>query len=466
MNKENVTLSGGFGTHTNSARAGYLPICLARAPIAAFEGIAVYLRSANPPGAETFNLYSSENVRLTQSHRERLEAAGVKFVYVAMGQQSRFNTQVEATLAQIVADPNIAISVAAEIIYETSVELMNELLSDPNLSAYSHRLENVSRAVTTLVLKDKSAFSHLFAASHHDFYTATHMVNVATWMVPLAYALGIEDVEELNRICQAGILHDIGKVYVPPEILNKKGRLTPDEWAVIRSHPELGCKHLETYPNIPAVVREVTRHHHERLDGSGYPDALKGEQIDLISRICGVVDSFDAMTAFRPFKSKTMTVSEALNIIINEAPRKYDEKVVNAFLDLLRTASNEGVLSEPLQIGKESEESGENRRDFPRFPISCPAKAHVLQRGTGEYHERPGVAVVAHSMSRGGLAFLMQTPIRVGEYVRVYLKGAGTLSKSHDGLTVRCRAYRDGWYEVGMKFAVPTAATQDIAAVA
>jgi hypothetical protein len=83
----------------------------------------------------------------------------------------------------------VAISVKSEIVYETAVELVNELLSEPDLAGKSPRLEKVSRAVTTLVLNDPTAFSHLFAASHHDFYTATHMVNVATWMVPLCHGL-------------------------------------------------------------------------------------------------------------------------------------------------------------------------------------------------------------------------------------------------------------------------------------
>jgi HD-GYP domain-containing protein (c-di-GMP phosphodiesterase class II) len=133
-------------------------------------------------------------------------------------------------LLSTVDDPSLSISVKSEIVYETSVELVNELLSEPELLAKSPRLENVSRATTMLVLNDPSAFSHLFAASHHDFYTATHMVNVATWMVPLAHAMGHRDTNELNTICQAGILHDVGKIYIPTETLNRKGKLSDAEF--------------------------------------------------------------------------------------------------------------------------------------------------------------------------------------------------------------------------------------------
>src|SRR5205814_1575311 len=91
-------------------------------------------------------------------------------------------------------------------------------------------------------LKKKTSFSHLFSASHHDFYTATHMVNVATWMVPLAYALGTHDAEQLNRICQAGMLHDIGKIFIPGEVLNKAGKLSDSYLATIKP---------PTYPLFP-----------------------------------------------------------------------------------------------------------------------------------------------------------------------------------------------------------------------
>ena len=449
-------LSGSFGTPANSARAGYLPICLSRAPLGAFEGIPVYLRNTAGGGAEAFMLYCAEHVRLTTTHRDRLEQADIRFVYIPIARQAQFRRQTEDQLQQIVTDPGTATSVASEIVYETSVELVNELLRDPDLMACSPRLETVSRAVTTLVLKDPSAFSHLFAASHHDFYTATHMVNVATWMVPLAYAVGIEDATELNQICQAGMLHDIGKIYIPAEILNKKGRLEDAEWEVIRSHPDLGCKHMMRFPNVPEVVLTVMRQHHERIDGTGYPDRLTGEQIALTSRICAVADSFDAMTAFRPYKERTMTVSKALNVIVEETPSKYDPKVVAAWVKMLQSAERDGVLPESLKLNS-PQEAQSNRRRSPRFTINCPGHVDIIELRDGAWQQRESLVVVAHSISRNGVGFLSQAVVKPGEHLRLHLRGEGTLNRMEEGVAVRCRAYRDGWYEIGVDFA-PVAA--------
>ena len=449
VSNKDVVLSGGFGTSSNSARAGYLPICLERVPLEAFKEISVYLRSDDKSKeSETFRLYCSPNVRFTQSHRERLIAAGVKFVYIPMAEQAKFRQQTEDTLLLTVEDPSLSISVKSEIVYETSVELVNELLSEPDFASKSKRLEKVSRAVTTLVLNDPSAFSHLFAASHHDFYTATHMVNVATWMVPLAYAMGYHNTDELNHICEAGLLHDVGKVYIPAEVLNKKGKLTNEEWDMIRQHPEMGCRHLEKFDRIDPLVLTVTREHHERIDGSGYPHKIKGEQMHPVSKICAVVDSFDAMTAFRPFKDRTMTVAQALGIIMEETPSKYDEQVVEQWVGLLQSAEREGVLSEPVLSS-----DGKNHRQFPRFPINCPARLHLLQKRGEEWIERPGIQVIAHNISRSGAGFVTQQQVQPGESVRLYLQGQGSLSRMDEGLVMRCRAYKDGWFEVGLKFA-------------
>jgi HD-GYP domain-containing protein (c-di-GMP phosphodiesterase class II) len=456
---QDVLLSGGFGTSTNSARSGFLPVSLSRLPLPALEGIAVYLRSAaGPDKKETFTLFSAENLRFTQQHQERLTAAGVKFVYISMAQQAQFRAQTENKLMEMATDPSVAVSIRSEIVYETCVELMNELLSEPDLAAKSPRLEKVSRAVTTLVLNDPTAFSHLFAASHHDFYTATHMVNVSTWMVPLAYALGHHDVEELNQICTAGLLHDIGKMYVPGEILNKKGRLSPEEFAQIQRHPELGCEHLKKYDHIHPLVMSVTMEHHERMDGSGYPRGLTGAQTHPISRLCAVVDSFDAMTAFRPFKERTMTVAQAVKIIVEETPKKYDPQVVDAWIGLLKAA-------EKLVIEDLGPTNRACRREFQRFPINCAARLHVLESKAEGWNERLGVPVVAHNISRGGLGLLSQSKVQPGEHVRVYLLGKATLNRTNEGVAVRCREYRDGWFELGMQVA-PILADEQVEALA
>jgi hypothetical protein len=344
------------------------------------------------------------------------------------------------------------------IVYETSIELVNELLSEPDIAAQSKRMQNVSRAVTTLVLSNSNAFSHLFAAAHHDFYTATHMVNVATWMVPLGYALGFQGSDELEGLCLAGLLHDLGKVFIPQEVLNKRGRLTGDEWALIKKHPLLGAAHLASFEEFDPCVMVAIRQHHERLDGSGYPLGLCGEQIEKVSRICAVVDSFDAMTALRPFKQKTMSVSDAILTLKAETPGKYDPLVVDAWLGLLNAVDDQDLGLCEGSGAKDGEEGGAERRRNKRFHCECPARVHVLRPSVdGVPREAPGAQVTVHSVSRFGLGLLSPSKLGLDESVRVYLHSRELAGRIVHGKTVRCRAYGDGWYEIGIALFPPDA---------
>lgn len=457
--EEQADLSGSPMRTTTSSRAGFLPVKLARTPLAALEGISIYLRS--PESESGYRLYKHGCYKFSDTARQRLLNNGVEFIYIQMSDQSRLRKQIDAHLVEAVSDPAMAIWEKSNLLYDTSVELVHELLTEPDFAARTPRMERVCKAVATFVLNEPTAFSHLFAASHHDFYTTTHMVNVSTWMVSLAYAMGYHDPEDLNRVAQAGLLHDMGKLYIPEAVLNKPGRLTDEEWAQIRKHPELGCDHLQRSAEIDPLVLTVTRQHHERLDGSGYPDGLKGEDIHPISRICALVDSFDAMTALRPFKQRAMTVSEALTILEKETPDKYDPNVMEAWLKLLASAEREGAAPgearSPIssaEVEQKQSEASEQRR-HPRFRFMCPARAHVIRRDGGSWSEQQGVQVTTHNISRCGLGFLSQAGIEPGEYVRVYLIGLESdtaRNKVFDCQIVRCREYTDGWHDVGGEF--------------
>jgi HD-GYP domain-containing protein (c-di-GMP phosphodiesterase class II) len=451
--RESELLKSGASVGRNaSARAGFMPLALEHVVLEGLASLPVYLRTLNKKSAEPeyqFTLYSTPAVRFTENHRMRLKEAGVKFIYITLQDQMQFRRQVEAHLEKIVADPALTLSTKSELVYETSVELVNELLTDQGLADKLPRLESISKAVATLVMNDASAFSQLFAASQHDFYTATHMVNVGTWMVPLAYSLGITNMDELNHVCVAGMLHDIGKIYVSEDILNKKGKLTDEDWQALKAHPTLGYNHLKKFDNMSELVLRVTAEHHERIDGSGYPSRLTGDKMLLASRICAVVDSFDAMTAFRPFKTKTESFGSALRILQNEAPTKYDKIVVDAWVKLMQRAEKDGALPQPLADAP----SDKNRRAHERFNIQCPARLHRMEIAGNSWLERPAFPINAHSLSRSGLGFLSREAPKAAQYVRVYLMGAGTLAdKVLDGQIVRCRDYSDGWHEVGMKF--------------
>jgi hypothetical protein len=275
------------------------------------------------------------------------------------------------------------------------------------------------------------------------------MVNVGTWMVSLAYAMGVRDMQELNLMCQAGMVHDIGKIFVPQEILNKPGKLSEADWQQLRSHPTLGVKHLKSCTGMPELVMRVTGEHHERLDGTGYPNGIKGDQMLFASRICAVVDSFDAMTALRPFKNRTESAKGALRILQSEATSKYDPEVVAKWTQLMEKAEKDGAV--PATMQESQQDLG--RRKHERFEIQCSARVHCVELNGAIWQENQVIQVTAHSLSNGGLGFLSRQKMEPSQYVRVHLLGQGTLAdRKVEGQIVRCRPYADGQFEVGLAF--------------
>jgi putative nucleotidyltransferase with HDIG domain len=175
------------------------------------------------------------------------------------------------------------------------------------------------------------------AATPKDGYTAEHAVEVARLSRLIGVDLGLSE-EELEWLVHGALLHDLGKLIVPEEILEKPGTLTEEEWKVIKRHPEVGAQMIEPL-EILSRAAPVIRHHHERPDGTGYPDGLQGDEIPLAARIVAAADAYDVMLRGRhyrpePYRPKS-SPAEALRELRREAGRQFDLRVVEAIGRLL-----------------------------------------------------------------------------------------------------------------------------------
>jgi putative two-component system response regulator len=170
------------------------------------------------------------------------------------------------------------------------------------------------------------------AIEQRDLHTASHCERVAFVGVAMGMVTGLER-EDLLILHRGGYMHDIGKVGIPDSILFKTGKLTAKEWEVMRTHTTRGaeiCRHVKSLAPIVPIIR----HHHERWDGSGYPDGLVGEAIPLVARLVQMGDIYDALTSHRPYKDAFSPV-KALRIIREETARGWlDPQVVELFYKL------------------------------------------------------------------------------------------------------------------------------------
>ena len=167
------------------------------------------------------------------------------------------------------------------------------------------------------------------ALDARDTETEGHSERVTHYTLELAKNMGIIDEKFLKTLKIAALLHDIGKIGIPDGILRKPGKLTEEEWQIMKQHPMLGYKILKNIKQLNDVA-EIVLHHHERFDGTGYPVGLKGEEIPLGSRIFSVADTIDAMTSDRPYR-KALSFEETAEELKKWSGRQFDPEVVNAF---------------------------------------------------------------------------------------------------------------------------------------
>ncbi len=177
-------------------------------------------------------------------------------------------------------------------------------------------------------------FALALAVEQRDQQTSGHCQRLALISVALGYHLGLRD-GEMESLYRGGFLHDVGKVGIPDSILLKPGKLSAEEWVVMRSHPTRGeeiCRPMKSL----APVLPIIRHHHERWDGYGYPDGLREEQIPLAARVLQVADIYDALISARPYKP-AYTPDEALDVLRREADAGWrDPKLVRTFVEIHR----------------------------------------------------------------------------------------------------------------------------------
>tara|TARA_Y100001951_G_scaffold11110_1_gene7120 strand:+ start:934 stop:2220 length:1287 start_codon:yes stop_codon:yes gene_type:complete len=180
------------------------------------------------------------------------------------------------------------------------------------------------------MLRNESAMLWLIRLKNKDLYTSLHCLSVSIMAMGFGNHLGLQD-DKLQLLGMAGLLHDVGKMRIDPEILNKPGKLTAEEFEVIKLHPVFGLEALRAQPGIPEAALHAAYGHHERLDGTGYPLGSGPAQISYMTRIITIVDAFDAITSHRAYDC-ARPVQSAFEILRSASGRQFDEDLVREFI--------------------------------------------------------------------------------------------------------------------------------------
>lgn len=241
---------------------------------------------------------------------------GVASYHMAVRFSQRLNQINHAV--QSLSQGNLAIKL--DINGKDEIDSLAHSINDLIKSLHTEREEALFSAIAALVN----------ALEAKDSYTYGHSSEVSTIAVQIARDMGLHD-QEVFQIHFAALLHDIGKIGVPDHVLNKAGKLTDDEWDQIKEHPRIGARIIAGIPALQEITR-IVLHHHERWDGKGYPEQIKGETIPLGARIIAVADTYQAMVSDRPYR-KGMDKHVALEEIVRCAGTQFDPHVAKVFIE-------------------------------------------------------------------------------------------------------------------------------------
>jgi diguanylate cyclase (GGDEF)-like protein len=188
-----------------------------------------------------------------------------------------------------------------------------------------------------------TVYALVSAVEAREPYIYGHSRKVNTYAVALAQAIGLSP-DEVSKVSAAALLHDIGKITIPDEVLHRRGKLDEEDWELIKVHPRLGANIVSRIPSLAPCMSSIL-HHHERWDGGGYPEGLRGEQIPLEARILAIADSFEAMTSPRPYRP-ALSLDESIKELREGAGTQFDPKLVEVFIGLVEAGLPGSVKTE------------------------------------------------------------------------------------------------------------------------
>ncbi|MDQ7911931.1 HD-GYP domain-containing protein [Pseudomonas sp. 102515] len=313
-----------------------LPEYSIRLPVSQLQ-LGMYVSELDRPWAGTPFLFQGFPIQSVHDLRALQDTC--EFVWVDR-RQSRSVTPLAANLAAGEQTKTYAIDYreavkATEPVWREARAVSMRLL-DAVKFGQELDVSEVRRAVGACVesvLKHPAASLWLARIKQRDHYTAEHCLRVSLYAIALGKALGMLPLE-LEELGVCGMLHDVGKIKVPDEILNKPGRLTDEEFRIMQAHTTYGYQLLMGNSEVPPAAVDVAHTHHERMDGKGYPRQLPAQRIPFKAKIIAVVDAYDAITSDRAY-SEGRSSLEALRILFEARGTQFDETVVLAFIQLI-----------------------------------------------------------------------------------------------------------------------------------
>jgi len=251
-------------------------------------------------------------------------------LYIQRSDLMLYERFISDSIRSVANNTHISITKKAAVIYHEASVVVDELFDNPEALENVPKSKKVVNNFISTIFSDSRAIESLMKIASYDYYTQTHSINVCVYSLSLGSFLKLEE-KVLEELGTAALLHDLGKSLVDHAITNKNGRLTTAEFELMKLHPSYGYEIALKLGIEDKRILDGIRHHHEKLDGSGYPDGIRGKKITLFARIIGVCDVFDALSTKRSYKDRLGSCA-ALHLMKDTMQQHLDMTFVDAFI--------------------------------------------------------------------------------------------------------------------------------------
>ncbi|MEZ6083990.1 MAG: HEAT repeat domain-containing protein [Phycisphaerae bacterium] len=397
----------------------------------------------------------------------RLLDSGVSTILVRSDELFEFEKSIESRIDNILKNPNIPAVDKAEIVHNAGTSAAKNLLQSSVSADSLARANSLVESVLSSVTSDSKIAGHIFQMVGHERSTASHMQMVSTLAILFGYELFGSDEKLLRALGLAGMLHDIGKLSIPADILNRPGPLSQEEVLLLQQHPVEGVRLIGDDESIPQITRQFILQHHERIDGRGYPLGLSGDEILPGSRALSIVDSFHAMIGPRAYRSQ-LGIVEANRVMSYQANRQFDADMLKCWTSLCE--KKEAAVRNSGRAAGGQEEASEDLSDRHENALKRAGRLSVNQRRPRHRFRGTSVVRCLHAgslnnsksgigefgacvfdLSRGGMCILSAHPLYRGEILNIRVR-VGRDFEWLKTMVSWSRRFQENVFKVGLRF--------------
>lgn len=316
----------------------YVPISIESIEPDVFPDVALFIKSGS-----NVVLYKSHGRDFSARDSQRLRESGVEFLYVSHGEMEIINEYMENNAERLLKSETLTSTAKGKMMYQTSLNFVGDIFTSPDKVSDLKRSKRLMENLLLYLSGDPAALMSLESVMTHNYYTYVHSLQVTTLSLLMHSEAYLVSKDEMLDVGMGSLLHDFGKIFIPREILNKTKKLTEDEMAIIRRHPEDGYQYLKEKTQLSEVSLSIVRFHHERINGNGYPLGLTEREIPRSAQIAGISDVYCTLAVDKSGR-KALPAGMILHIMRQEMKGAFNERLLDVLESIVCVENEEQFM--------------------------------------------------------------------------------------------------------------------------